>query len=257
MLAAALASPRAAVPDDDQVAGPAAGTTTVPVPGRHDGRRTLRAFPKNLLRGTVGVFHADNLPPFLAGATVTAGLSYLDDEAQDAVPGEGWGESFDKTTGGLWSWVFVGSMFTAGRVAKGPRFRAMTYDLLGAALVTAGYTGLLKVTVARERPNGEDERSFPSGHASNAFALATVAERHYGWKAGVPAYALAGVIAASRVEQGKHFLSDVVAGATLGFLAGRTVVRVNGAPMEKRTPEVRVAPILGRDIQGLRVSVVF
>jgi membrane-associated phospholipid phosphatase len=129
--------------------------------------------------------------------------------------------------------------------------------MLGAALVTAGYTGLLKVTVSRERPNGEDDNSFPSGHTSNAFALATVAEHHYGWKVGVPAYALAGVIGASRVEQGKHFLSDVLAGATLGFLAGRTVVRVNGAPLEQRAPEVRIAPILGRDIQGLRLSVAF
>jgi membrane-associated phospholipid phosphatase len=260
-LVMAVGSPGAAAPGD---AVRSQGPTGPPKAerassGRADGRRTLRALPMNLALGTVGVFHGDNLAPLLAGATATAASSYLDDEARDAMPGEGWGESFDKTTGGLWNWVFVGSMFTAGRLAQGPRFRAMTYDLLGAAVVSAGYTGLLKVAVGRERPNGEDNRSFPSGHASNAFALATVAERHYGWKIGLPAYALAGVIGASRIEQDKHYLSDVLAGATLGFVVGRTVVRVNGRGEEGtgRGPEVRVAPILGRDVQGLSVSVVF
>jgi len=100
-----------------------------------------------------------------------------------------------------------------------------------ALLVNIGYTELLKAAVGRERPNGENDRSFPSGHTSNAFTLATVLERHYGWKAGVPAYAVAATMGYSRIVRDKHWLSDVVAGATLGYIVGRTVVRVNGKPL--------------------------
>jgi membrane-associated phospholipid phosphatase len=121
-------------------------------------------------------------------------------------------------------------MFTAGRLSDGPRFRAMTYDMLDAAIVDFAYTEVIKVAVGRERPNGEDNQSFPSGHTSNGFALAAVAERHYGWKLGVPACLLAGVVGASRIQQDKHYLSDVVAGATLGYIVGRTIVRVKQPP---------------------------
>ena len=48
-------------------------------------------------------------------------------------------------------------------------------------------------------------------------------QRHYGWRVGIPAYAFAGYVAGSRLNEGVHFLSDVVFGATLGIIAGRTV----------------------------------
>ena len=56
-----------------------------------------------------------------------------------------------------------------------------------------------------------------------AFASATVLQRHFGWKVGVPAYAVASYVAASRVEVKHHYLSDVAFGAALGIVAGRTV----------------------------------
>jgi membrane-associated phospholipid phosphatase len=48
-------------------------------------------------------------------------------------------------------------------------------------------------------------------------------QRHFGWKVGLPAYAAASYVAASRVEMKKHYLSDVTFGALLGITAGRTV----------------------------------
>jgi membrane-associated phospholipid phosphatase len=66
-----------------------------------------------------------------------------------------------------------------------------------------------------------------------------VTERHYGWKAGLPAYALAAGIGLSRIEANRHHLSDVVAGAALGTIVGRTVTRVNGQrPSSSRTLSV-------------------
>jgi membrane-associated phospholipid phosphatase len=224
-----------------------------------DGRRTLGRLPANLGLGIVGVFHADNMVPLLAGATATAGAALLDEEVKE-LGGEDWGDAFETGGGPIWSSALVLSLFTAGRFADGRRFRAMSYDLLSAAVVNLGYTELIKVAVGRERPNGEDEKSFPSGHTSNAFALASVVERHYGWKLGLPAYALAAVVGASRIEQDKHHLSDVFAGATLGYLVGTTIVRVNDRPLDaasSRRTTVGVAPVLGRGARGLRVSVTF
>jgi membrane-associated phospholipid phosphatase len=91
--------------------------------------------------------------------------------------------------------------------------------------------------------------SFP-GHASTAFSLATVAQHHYGWKVGVPAYALASCIGLTRIESNRHNLSDVLAGATLGIIVGRTVGRLDGdRPAKKRI--VSVGPATDANGQGV------
>jgi membrane-associated phospholipid phosphatase len=56
-----------------------------------------------------------------------------------------------------------------------------------------------------------------------------VLQRHYGWKVGVPAYAIASYIAASRLSNARHYLSDVLVGAAVGIIVGRTVTIGVGA----------------------------
>ena len=68
-----------------------------------------------------------------------------------------------------------------------------------------------------------------------------MAEAHYGWKVGVPSYAAAAAIGLSRITTNKHHLSDVLAGATIGYVTGRTVVRVNG-PAPGRKPTFALHP---------------
>jgi membrane-associated phospholipid phosphatase len=228
---------------------------------RDDGRRTMRRLPGNLGRTTIGVVSPVNLPFFIAGGMAAAGASFGDAAARSAVVGQpGWSDTFETAGGPVYSTIFVAGMFTAGRLSHGTRFRPMTYDMLDAAVVNFAYTEVLKVAVGRERPNGQDNQSFPSGHTSNAFALAAVAQGHYGWKVGAPAYLLAGLMGVSRIHQDKHWLSDVVAGAALGAIVGRTVVRVNGKPLERLASAgaaLRVSPILSRHARGLQMSVVF
>jgi hypothetical protein len=60
-------------------------------------------------------------------------------------------------------------------------------------------------------------------------------------------YALAGFIGASRIERHKHHLSDVVAGATIGFIVGRTVTREDGEPVRR---EKRFSVVPMSDAQG-------
>ncbi len=100
-------------------------------------------------------------------------------------------------------------------------------DLIQAQLLAEGLTFVFKEATRRSRPEGTGF-SFPSGHTTVTFASATVLQRHFGWKVGLPAYAVASYVAMSRVEMKKHYLSDVTFGAVLGITAGRTVPIGNG-----------------------------
>ncbi|HYK55423.1 MAG TPA: phosphatase PAP2 family protein, partial [Flavisolibacter sp.] len=68
--------------------------------------------------------------------------------------------------------------------------------------------------------------SFPSGHTTVAFAAATVYALEYKEKPWVPllCYTSASLIGLSRITENKHWLTDVLAGAALGYLTGRQVV---------------------------------
>ncbi len=106
----------------------------------------------------------------------------------------------------------------------------------------------MKYGVRRTRPDGSNAASFPSGHSSGTFASATVLHRHYGWKAGVPAYAVATWVAASRLNENKHFLSDVAFGAAVGILGGRTVTFGHGST------RFEVAPLAAPGGAGVRLT---
>jgi hypothetical protein len=251
-----LLTPAARGEDHVDAAEPAVESLSV----RDDGRRTLRRFPANFLRSAAGVFHADTVGPFLTGGTITAAASFFDDDIAEYIadPEHDFGKSLEDGAAPEVLGLVVAGVFTTGRFVEAPRFRAMSYDLLDAFLVNWAYTTAVKSAVGRERPNGEDEKSFPSGHTSNAFALAVVVERHYGWKAGLPAYALASAVAVSRLQRNKHYLSDVLAGATLGYIVGRTVVRVNGGPVgSSKGAQVSLSPVVGRRTRALVVAVTF
>lgn len=201
-----------------------------------DGRRTLGAFPKNLGRGIVGVFSRDSLGPLLVGGLATGAAFGLDGQSQSALRGQAGDLSAAASTAGGLKFMVPATLglFAAGRWAEGTRFRAFSYDATQALIVNGLYTEIFKKAAHRTRPDGSDTLSFPSGHASTAFAWATVAQSHYGWKLGVPSYLAASAIGFSRISNNKHHLSDVLAGATLGYITGRTVVRTNGEPLARK-----------------------
>lgn len=100
-----------------------------------------------------------------------------------------------------------------------------------AGLVTYG----LKQAFPKTRPDGSDQKSFPSGHTSVSFAAAVSLEKRYGWEVGIPAIAVASFVGLARVKAKKHFVSDVVVGAAIGsgagwLLTGRRDQRVQWLP---------------------------
>jgi len=118
--------------------------------------------------------------------------------------------------------------YVVGRKRHETRVQHIGMDLLEAQLLTEGIVELTKVAVRRDRPVNPDGSSapgysFPSGHAAVTFASATVLQQHLGWRAAVPTYTIATYVAASRLHDNRHFLSDVVFGATVGIIVGRSV----------------------------------
>jgi len=220
-----------------------------------DDRRTMSAFPKNLGRNFVGVFSGQNLVPFAVGVGATTLASAFDYRTKDMLQGAcaPCGKA-GATAGGGAIVPVVGALFVAGRFAPEGRFRAASYDFAQALVVNGAYTGLLKHTVRRDRPDASDSLSFPSGHSSTAFSLATVASHHYGWKVGVPAYALAAGIGLSRIERDRHHLSDVIAGAALGLVVGRTVTRLDGE-RPARARQLSVGPATDPHGHGVGLGV--
>jgi membrane-associated phospholipid phosphatase len=101
------------------------------------------------------------------------------------------------------------------------------FDLVRALVVSQALTQGIKYAAQRDRPTGEC-CAFPSGHASTAFATASVLERHLGYRGAWPTFIVASYVAASRLKDNRHFLSDVVFGSALGIASGWTVVGRHG-----------------------------
>jgi len=114
-------------------------------------------------------------------------------------------------------------LYTGGWFAKKERLARTGGDIMRAQVLGQIYVQALKYTVRRERPDQSNHQSFPSGHSASAFATAGVLQRHYGWKAGVPATGGAAYVATARVHDNRHYLSDVIFGAAMGIAAERTV----------------------------------
>lgn len=104
-------------------------------------------------------------------------------------------------------------------------------DYTGTKQVVIGGVGslaatyILKYSIRKERPDHSDHHSFPSTHTSMAFQGATFLQRRYGWKYGVPAYALSVYVGWGRIYAQKHDFSDVATGAAIGLLSSYIFTR--------------------------------
>jgi membrane-associated phospholipid phosphatase len=140
------------------------------------------------------------------------------------------------------------TVYVLGAANHSSRVQRLGADLVRAQIVNGVMTDGLKLAVDRTRPDG-GSHSFPSGHASAAFATATVLQAHLGWKIGIPAYALAAYVGSARVTSNHHYTSDVVFGAGLGIAAGRATT------FTVRQQRIAIAPTIGPGRVGVGVTV--
>ena len=165
-----------------------------------------------------------------------AGLAHpVDDDLNAHLQGSGAGKFFAVGKYLGYGWVQAGAAagtYFIGR-AQGKKngqpnkIAHIGFDLVRANILTQSLTYGMKYAVRRDRPTGEC-CSFPSGHASVTFATASVLERHFGYRNAWPTFLIAGYVAASRLHDDRHFLSDVLFGSALGMTAGWTVVGRHG-----------------------------
>lgn len=152
----------------------------------------------------------------------------------------------------------------AGLLFQNAELRDTGRDAVEAELFAAGIvTPILKRTVGRLRPaQGSDadeyrpfsnDQSFPSGHATEAFAVASVfAARSRGWVVPVIAYALASGVGLARMNDRAHFASDVVAGAFIGTAIGHSIVRRH-APDGEKSVSWNLVPVAVRHGMGMGI----
>lgn len=170
---------------------------------------------------------------FLAGGGALAALVHPNDnKINRRLEGSGAAETFFKPGRYIGQTpVLLGAGAAAYLIGRGKgnsRLQHLGMDEIEAQLLTGAIVIGLKEAVRRDRPiknNGSRASGFgfPSGHAAATFAAATVLQQHLGYRAGIPTYLVASYVAMSRLHDNVHKASDVVFGATVGIIVGRTV----------------------------------
>jgi hypothetical protein len=219
--------------------------------------RFHRVLARNL---TTNLFTRSNLAPFLIGSAGALAIAPADQEISramyDHAPEIG---DAGQILGGVVTGGFVGGSVLAGFFTKSEHFRSFSYTLAEAYATNVILTQGLKYATHRMRPDGSASTSFPSGHTSDSFAVATVVSSYYGKKWGIPLYVFAGLVGVSRIEQGRHWPSDAVAGAALGYISGITAIRGTKRELagKKTLHGLMLTPLIGRDYRGVSVRLIY
>ncbi len=201
----------------------------------------------------------------LAGAG-TAGLISVDKKIARGLPNSAgqvdFGRRFSRIGGSYGLLGISGGLFVAGAIGRDTKLRQVGLASGEAAVHSFVVTFALKMAATRERPflgsgRGQflsgfghvkkGDNSFPSGHSMGAWAVASTIHHQYRDKKYVPwlVYGLAGGVSAARVAAERHYVSDVVVGAGLGYLIGRFVSSQYGSKHGWMVPQVNPGVSVG------------
>jgi membrane-associated phospholipid phosphatase len=252
---------------------------TSAAPGQDKKKETAKPFIQEWLEEEVKIWTSPlrmKKKSFLSwggAALITAFLIKNDKNVQgkieDFITRHPWAKSSGSIVTELGSVRFniglICSFYLGGTLLKSDRAKKTAQLSLKCLLHAAVVSEVLKRIFQRERPyleNGEgrwfthrtgsDYRSFPSGHATTAWSVATVIAGMYKHKPAVPiiCYSLATLASITRMIEKKHWASDVLVGALLGYSIGRFV-------LNKHLKRFKITPMLFSNKVGVSVYYLF
>ena len=139
--------------------------------------------------------------------------------------------------------IIIGGTFIASNILNDSKTEKISLMLLESVLFSNIITQTLKITIGRERPEFTDNcfhfvgpnlgneryQSFPSGHATTAFAISTIfantTDNNY---LKILFYSPAFITSFSRLYNNKHWFSDVILAGLIGYYSAQKVLRING-----------------------------
>lgn len=200
---------------------------------------------------------------------ITAGLYAFDEDIQDWVQKNRNSTSdkisrFAKPFGeGIYTLPPLGILYLYGHLSDDKKAKRTALLSLESFVVTGIFTQTVKFTGHRHRPSSADSSkrwdgpgfstsnlSFPSGHTSSAFAIATVIASEYEDEFLIPtlSYGIATLTALSRVNDNSHWASDVFFGAGIGYFTGKAIVHLHSDKKDKR---LTIFPVINGQYTGL------
>lgn len=200
-------------------------------------KRDLKAMPSDLWRDTKRVY-ANPVNLSILGLTYGGCLAMQETGVDTSIEhhfnvnndrrppihdfSEGWDKAFDAMGNPGTHFALAGVWYLVGQQTMDDK----TYEV-GKTLISALTINGLTVVAGQaatfdKAPNGL-YGTFPSGHTSSSFVVASVMHEAYGALVGIPLYGIAGCVAFQRLDDREHYFSDVIMGGVLGLVVGHSV----------------------------------
>ena len=202
---------------------------------------------------------------------VTVGLYIFDQDIQEWVQ-ENRDDSSDNIASfakpfgnGRYTLPPLGILYLYGHFYENEKARRVSLLSLESFVISGIFTQAIKLTGHRHRPNSGDQYdtwdgpsfstdhlSFPSGHSTAAFSIATVIASEYDNNFLIPplAYGIATLTALSRVNDNAHWTSDVFLGSSIGYFTAKAIISLHGS---KKDRNFSILPV----INGKRSALLF
>lgn len=248
--------------------------------GSHGIVETAGRLANTLVRDGIEIVKAparlrsDDIPALLGVSAALAVIARNDRRLRNWIGRSEW--DFLGSEGDVWELLgrvqvvqlIGGGLYLAGDLVDSRRLARAGVLAWESSVFTVLVTGALKVAFGRRRPfEGRGATSFqpfrggtsfPSSHASQAFALATVLSKEYGGFVSAGSYGIATLVALARMRGDFHWASDVAAGALLGTGVASLLYRLHSqATVGTTRPAIRVVALPERGGLLLRVYLAY
>lgn len=226
----------------------------------------------DLVQEVTGPFHATKKTWIKVGefAVIEMGLYFFADKAVQRTattfmrdnPGLKNTSEYITNFGGSYEAYTLAAFGLYGLIFKSNKVKTTTLLATQSYLAAGAMSYAVKFLSGRQRPNADvpepnnkvwngpsshsPESSFPSGHTTAAFSAATVFAQEYKDQILIPviAYSAATLVGISRISQNAHWLTDVFAGAALGYVTGKQVSNNYHRYMKLRSGKVEKVSVM-------------